>query len=259
MGDAGAAAAQGPQAMYWNPALTADAGRFAANASYAAWFLNMSKSGLFVIRPMALFHLGFGASAFSAGQLEYRRDRPDEEPGGSFEPVDYSFYANLSRRLAPNVAFGLSGRFYYQKIMNRSAAGAGVDLGLLVSPADRLRLGLTLRDFAPSMKLWTREYAMPTRGVVGAVYSLAVGFGELSATADLGYGFPDRTMTLNAGAELLLNRVLALRAGYRALNQSKGMTLGIGLKAKGMRLEYAFGLHDNDLAATHRFALGFGY
>lgn len=259
MGDAGASSARGPQAIYWNPGLNAWAERFAATFSYSAWFLDMSKSGLFAVRPTPLFNIGLGLTTFSAGKLENREDRPTDEPVGYYYPADYSIYLSLSRILGPKVAMGLTGRYYYQQILDRNASGIGADFGLVFLPLERMKVGVAIQDFGTSLKFKLMEHNLPSRGTAGVSYLLPLGRSELTGAADFGYSFYDRHVMLNTGAEFVLNHVLALRAGYRALNQDRGVTAGLGLRIKGFRLEYSFGLHDNDLDATHRFALGFGY
>jgi hypothetical protein len=259
MGDAGTAAARGPQAIYWNPALNGWAEGFAANVSYSAWFVGMSKGGLFVVRPTPVLNLGLGLTSFSAGKLENRDDRPTDEPIGTFEPADYSLYLNLSRPLAPKVAMGFTGRCYYQKILDHSVSGVGADFGLLFLPRDGMKVGLAVLDFGSSMKYKYADFALPTRGNAGVSYSLPFGKSEFTATGDFGYGFFDQRISANLGAEVLLNQVLALRAGYKTLDPTAGLTMGLGVRVKGVRLEYSFGLHDLNLGATHRFALGLGY
>lgn len=260
MGNAGTAAAQGPMALGWNPALTARAENFGACFSYVRWFQDMQKSGLFVVRPARYLVLGLGVTAFSAGRLEYRTDQPTEEPLGFYQPVDYGLYLNLSRQLAPKVAAGLSGRYYYERIQDLSAASLGADAGLEVAALPNLRFGLALLDFGSAARFRVMDFTLPTRSSIGLSYRPEL-TKPLAAelTGDLGYGFYDRRVFLNLGAELIYNQLLALRFGYRGLKQEKGLTGGVGFRVRGFRLEYSFGLHELNLGATHRWAFGFGY
>jgi hypothetical protein len=259
MGDAGVASARGPLAMYWNPALSAWDTRFAASASYSTWLLDMSKAGLFALRPTRLANLGLGVTAFSAGRVENRPDQPTEAPLGYYEPADYSLYLSLSRPLAPKVAMGLNGRLYYQRVFDATATAAGVDIGLVFLPLKGMKVGVSVLDFATETKFKYADFTLPARALGGVSYVHHLGKSELSAAADLGYGFYDHQFRVNTGAEFVLNQVLALRAGYKLLDPTSGLTAGIGLRVKGIRVEYSFGLHELDLNATHRFALGLGY
>jgi hypothetical protein len=259
MGDAGTAGANGPQSMYWNPALTGWQDRFSASVSYADWFLDMSKSALFVLRPTGVMNVGLGATVFNAGTVEFRDDHPSDLPIGTFTPFDYSVYLNLSRALPGHVALGASGKFYYQKILDHSAHGWGADLGLAYEPVKNLKLAGAVMDVGSSMQFKFADYALPSRAVVGASYALPLGWTQVSVAADGGYGFFDRQFALNTGAEVMLGRAVALRGGYKILDQTAGLTLGIGFRVKGIRIDYAFCSNDLSLGATHRFSVGFGY
>jgi hypothetical protein len=259
MGDAGTAAAEGPQAMYWNPAISAYATHFGLNASYSAWFQSMSKGGIFAVRPTPYFTIGAGVTAFSAGELEYRDDHPSDSALGTYSPGDYSLYVGLSRVLAPKIAMGITGRYYYQRLAGYGAGGYGGDVGLLYEPLAHLKVGASVLDFGSGMKFNIVEYTLPTRANLGVSYGLPIGRSEINVAADGGFGFFDRTYYLNTGAEFVLNQVLALRLGYKALDQNRGLTAGLGLKVKGIRIEYSFGLHEQDLGTTSRFAIGYGY
>lgn len=259
MGDAGTASAYGPQSMYWNPALTGWETLFGASASYSDWFLDMNKAALFAVRPLPIVNVGLGATVFNAGELEYRDDHPSEEPIGTFTPLDYTVYLNLSRALSGSVTLGVTGRYYYQRILDRTASGWGADLGLAVEPVKNLRFAGALMDFGSNPEFTFANYSLPTRASVGASYALLLGRSQLNFAADGGYSFFDRRFSLNTGAEALLGSLVALRAGYKILDQTAGLTLGIGFRVKGVRIDYAFGANDLSLGATHRFSVGFGY
>jgi hypothetical protein len=259
MGDAGAAGADGPQSMYWNPALTGWQDHFSASVSYADWFLDMSKSALFVVRPTPIVNVGLGATVFNAGTMEFRDDIPTDEPLGTFTPYDYSLYLNVSRALPGRVTLGASGRFYDQDILSYNAHGWGADLGLAYEPLKNLKLAAAVMDVGSALNFMFADYALPSRAAVGASYALPLGWARVSVAADGGYGFFDRQFALNTGAEVVLGKAVALRGGYRILDQTAGMTLGIGFLVKGIRIDYAYGADGLSLGATHRFSVGYGY
>jgi hypothetical protein len=259
MGDAGTASAIGPQSIYWNPALNGWENRFGASISYSDWFLDMNKAALFVVRPTPIANVGLGATVFNAGKLEYRDEYPDDEPLGTFSPFDYSIYVNLSRALPRNLVLGGTGRYYYQKILDHSSHGWGADLGLAFEPVKNLKLAGAIMDFGSTLQFRFADYSLPTRAVVGASYALPLGWTQVNLAADGGFGFFDRQFALNAGAEVLLGKVVSVRGGYKILDQTAGLTLGVGFRVKGIRIDYAFGAHDLSLGATHRFSVGFGY
>lgn len=259
MGDAGTAGADGPQSMYWNPALNGWQDHFSASASYADWFLDMNKSALFVVRPTPIMNVGLGAAVFDAGAVEFRDDIPTDQPIGTFTPYDYSLYLNLSRAFPGGITVGASGKFYDEDIMSYYAHAWGADLGLAYEPRKNLKLAASVMDVGSSMQFEHAAYSLPARAAVGASYALPLGWTRVSVAADGGYGFFDRQYAFNAGAEALLGNVVALRGGYKILDQTAGLTLGIGFRVKGIRIDYAYGANGLSLGATHRFSVGYGY
>lgn len=259
LGDAGTAGAVGPQAMYWNPALNGWAESFGASFSYANWLQGSSQSAIFAIRPTPIGVVGFGATAFNAGQLEYRDDYPTDDPIGYFTPIDYSLYLSLTRALDSRVSLGVNGRYYYERIADYSARGFGTDVGLAFKPLDGMKLGFAVLDLGSSMAFIHEDFSLPLRTVAGISYTRLLGKSQVSASADAGYRVFSQEPLANAGIEFVLNKTLALRAGYQFLDQNAGLTAGLGLKIKGFRLEYSFAAHDLALGATQQFALGLGY
>ena len=187
LGDAGTAGAVGPQAMYWNPALNGWAESFGASFSYANWLQGSSQSAIFAIRPTPIGVVGFGATAFNAGQLEYRDDYPTDDPIGYFTPIDYSLYLSLTRALDSRVSLGVNGRYYYERIADYSARGFGTDVGLAFKPLDGMKLGFAVLDLGSSMAFIHEDFSLPLRTVAGISYTRLLGKSQVSASADAGY------------------------------------------------------------------------
>ena len=57
------------------------------------------------------------------------------------------------------------------------------------------------------------------------------------------------------GAEYGYQRLLFLRAGYKAGYDSQGATFGVGVQHKQFNLDYAMMLINNDLGDSHRIGL----
>ena len=136
-----------------------------------------------------------------------------------------------------------------------SGSGIGFDIGLLLTPTSRLRMGLMVQDVTnTSIKhdSGVSEKILP-RNVRGGISFRPIE--SLLLAADVG----DR---LHFGAEYWLANVLALRGGLQrkiktdAASAVDGKLLysaGIGVKYRLLDVNYAFEAHPF-LPATHRFS-----
>jgi hypothetical protein len=168
-------------------------------------------------------------------------------------------YLNLSRALASKLSVGVSGRFYYEKVMDLAASGLGVDLGVDYKPVRRMNVGVAVNDFGSTMRFQYGDVQLPARAGVGVSYALPMGGTQLLGAGDFGYGLYTRATAVNLGAEFLTGHGLAVRAGYRVMGSAHGLTAGLGFQIKGLRLDYSIAMNDLDLGPTHQLALGFGY
>jgi hypothetical protein len=260
MANTGVASAQGPQAIYFNPAAISRYNKFQANLYYAKWLLDMHHQSLFVVRPMKIFNIGFGVVNFSYGNVENRDNKPTEEPIGYFNPQDYSFFLTLSRALDNRTAIGVSGKFYYQKIFDKTTSGGGVDFGLkFFDVMPQMALGFSIINFGTTMRFIREKFWLPTEAKAGASYNLPLGNQNLNGALDLSYFPYDKKFSAGIGVEFDLNDFLFLRGGVRPFSETDKISTGLGIKLSKFRLEYSFSPFTYDLGTTHRFSLGFGY
>ncbi len=89
--------------------------------------------------------------------------------------------------------------------------------------------------------------------------------GKLAAGADIDWLANDERFYLALGAEYLLNKNFAFRAGYQFGHASDdlgsglvGLGAGLGLKFDSFALDYAY-VPFGDLGDTHRMTLGFNF
>jgi hypothetical protein len=259
MASTGVASAQGPQAIYFNPAAISRDNNFMVNLYYAKWFLDTHHQSLFVVRPLKIFNIGFGVVNFSYGEVENRDNKPTEEPIGYFNPQDYSFFLTLSRALDSRTAIGVSGKFYYQKIFEKAVSAGGIDVGLKFDVMEKLALGFSIINFGSTMRYIREKFWLPTEAKAGASYNLPLGNHSLIGALDLSYLPYDKKFNAGIGAEFSLNNLIFLRAGVSPFSETDKISSGLGVKLNKFRLEYAFSPYTENLGATHRFSVGFGY
>lgn len=267
LGGTGVADAPGANASYFNPALIARSREFQGHLSYTRWFLECQRSAGFVVRPLDRFNLGFGVVGFDAGRLEYRADIPTEDPQGYFGAQDLACFATVAARLDPKTTGGISLKVYYQKVYLESATGAGLDFGLTYALTPRFRWGLSLTNFSTLLALRYENYSLPTTARLGCSFALP-GPLPVTLTEDLSYFVNSKDLKSSTGAEIAIQRMLFLRAGYRILSRfenryrlldpTQGLSAGLGLRVKRLRLDYAFVPYRLNLGATHHLSVNFG-
>lgn len=266
MGSCGVVSALGPQAMYYNPALTSQITKTVLNINYHRWFLDMYGQSLFVVRPFNYLNLGFGVVNFNAGTLELRPDHPTQEVIGEFNPNDFNLYFNVSHQIKASknpLMLGISLRYYYSKIYDATASGYGFDAGLCYQLSNNLRLGIALNNFATKMRYQREKFNVPRRLSGGVEYLLPLktnqSYPNLKLSSDLSYFFYEKRFYLNSGIELSVTDRYYFLTGYRLGEQANHLSLGMGFVVKTIRFEYAYSLNALDLNPNHHFSINFGY
>ncbi len=256
MAGAGVASASGPAAVASNPAADAGLTGFEASASYTKWFLDTRQQAFFVSRGFSPVRLTVGVTSFSAGEFEHRTN-PTEQPIGPFTPTDLTVYLSLARSFGRMVQLGLTGRYYYTRIMEWDGSGPGVDFGLRMTPLQGTTVGLSIVDFGKTIAYRREVFWLPTRVRGGVSSTLPLGDLALTGAVDGSYFVYNKQGDVQAGLELEWSRGLFLRAGY-GLFVSSPLSFGLGARAGLVRLDYAYAPLGFDLGSAHRFALSLG-
>jgi hypothetical protein len=241
-----------------NPAAGADATCFGVATGYSRWLLDTHHQSVFAGRNLGPLWVAAGVVSFSAGEFEYRV-KPTEEPLGTFAPLDLSGYVNVARRFSRYLSGGLSARYFYSRILDRSAAGVGLDLGVRAQPVAGLSLGASVTDFGRTLYYLREVFWLPTRARLGAAYDWRPDRRlRLSGTLDGSYYVYQGRPGLAAGLEFCWNELLAFRLGYDLGAPSNRLGCGFGLRVGWFNVDYALTPFDCDLGAAHRITVGLG-
>ncbi len=259
MAGCGTASAIGPQALTYNPAATATLSPFSVQLSYTKWLLDTHHQSLFLARNFRELTIGAGIATFSNGRFEYRDERALEEPLATFFPIDLTGYLNLSRTLGPKAEIGVTGRYFYSKILASQASGIGADIGVRFRPIANLTIGAAVVDFGKTLYYEYETFWLPTRGRLGLFYRLPFANNQLNLALDGSYFFYSKRFAGQLGTELVLSEIASLRFGYDLLNPANHLNFGLGVNRGLFRIDYAFTPLAFDLGIAHRFALSFGY
>jgi len=164
---------------------------------------------------------------------------------------------------------GLALKLLQHTLGEFSGTGIGLDLGILATPWENGRLGLTIRDVTTSWQVWdngTVERFKPTV-ITGLAHTYRFSNAPLSVTAmgnviwdaagkslDDDFNLGDHGGRFLLGVNAVYNHKISVRFGR---NGTGSTTAGIGLSWENMSLDYAF-LNEpsgSGLGVTHMVSL----
>jgi hypothetical protein len=179
-----------------------------------------------------------------------RRTGPTAEPLGEFGVYDAILSFSYARPYNEKLRWGLSTKLIRQSIFTSTASGAAVDAGLLYRLHPDLEVGAALANVGSMGKLELQSTDLPLLGRVGVAYS---GVERLLLSAQI-QTVRERGGDWRLGGEYAVLSSLFLRGGYQS-SANRSLSLGVGLVAGKLELDYAYLPFDRDLGEVHRFSL----
>lgn len=168
---------------------------------------------------------------------------------------DNAILASVAYRVKDIVAFGLTGKYIFRNIAGYNAQAFGGDAGVLVTPTDRLRIGLAVLNVGQSVQFISVADPLPTTVRLGLSYKvLDIPHHSVLLTADNGYQIGSQTYLGGAGLEYWFDKTLALRGGYTGDVYQQHPTAGLGVNVDVVEFDYAYA-PIGTLGDTHRFSL----
>jgi len=181
-----------------------------------------------------------------------------------FDDEEYEFGENrfslaYGYNVYKSLSFGVSLKYLTQtqtldKADSFKASGTGLDLGIMYSPIEKLRLGITALDAADT---WMKF----SQGGRDKIYSRTLRYGasyqpirSLTIAADYDAG-------LHVGAEYWFANTVAVRGGvYNNFETGDGIRYAAGgsFKYRVLQLDYAFNTHPM-LPDTHRVSMSLAF
>lgn len=262
LGDAYVAAANGPEAIYWNPAglaiapawqvaLTQRRYSFDRNFTFAAATLPLS----------ARQALGFGWTGFRVGNIEARQGNTTN-PDALFSDSENALALTWGFQINTWLAVGAGGKFVHQNLFNESATGYSGSLGLLAKASSMLSFGAQWQDFISNYR-WNsgRAERFPHTLMLGMALQITP-----RSLVTLDYhrtaaknGAVQNDNAFRFGSEYRAFASLPLRLGYsqNALNLGAGFEMPIA--GALMKLDYNFSAEDGFNQDGHALSVGFEF
>lgn len=248
MGGAAVATAQGPAAIYYNPARAGTPGRTGLLFLHSEDFSGLLRHNFLAASfptgtqsfGLAVLHNGIPGIKLTVLPDSTRPPGPDNRPyvERTVSANQLVGFVSYARTLVPEFSVGSNVKIIYQDLGVGSCFGMGIDLGLLARPAGALDIGLRIRNASLSPLFWssgTREYITP-RFAVGIGRTMIFGRDALVLAIEAETGLEEPDLGYNLGAEYSFRNALFGRVGIHDGN----LTFGLGLRYRRLYLDYGY-------------------
>jgi len=289
MGGAFTAIANDGSSMYWNPAGIGFHQLKNIYVNHSDWIADISFDYFSASIPVKGNHyFGINITSVTMDDMEVTR-YGNEDTGETFSASDHSFGLTYALNLTDRFSIGFNGKLIQEKIANNYANGIALDLGTLFETPYGFRLGTSISNFGPKMKMTGDDLLVPididetidgnNESVTGYLATdkfdlpliLRVGISDdilinnsVRVTWALDSNSPnDNKNYVNTGIEIgLLDDVLCLTGGINSIfldNSEKEFAYGIGIKSPSfikqkLKINYCFEILKY-LGNTHQVSL----
>jgi hypothetical protein len=261
MGDAYVALGGDASSVYWNPAGAVGVENIDVVLMHSEWFEGIRYEFLGGVQSDGRQAFGLGLLGLYTDEIEEREEDPLADPIGTFRVFDFSITGTYALRLTEQFDVGGSIKYLNETIDENSAGGFAVDLGGIyrVPALPGLSAGLAIQNLGPQMKFEVDGFDLPALARLGAALEVPVESlnGDLVLVGDALVPISDGDVKIHGGIEFEYARTFALRFGYRTGWDNQNVSVGLGAKVRGFRLDYAYVPFYSDLGDTHRISLGF--
>ena len=153
LGSSVAAEITGAEAIYWNPAGIAGQEGTEVMFSNTSYFADMTVNYVAFTAPAgALGSVGFNVKMLSIGDIIVTTEQAPDGTGEIAKPTFTVLGASWARSFTDRVRFGGTVNFINEKVLDMTAGGVAVDLGVQYDSGWKgMRLGMVMKNFGGSM------------------------------------------------------------------------------------------------------------
>ncbi len=267
MGEAFTVISEGADAIFHNPAGIAqmEARMFDITVSRTEWFADIAYNAVGIVINGGTWG-NFGLSLIPApdyGEIFGTVVSTENEKGyEDTGPVDVSAFAMglaYGRKFTDKFMIGGHVKYAYQHLGSNpmlepetdslytqinELSTLAYDLGTIFYPGFKsFRFGMSVRNFSSAVKYEEYGFQLPLTFKIGIGMDILDLFGEhpgQSFLVAIDASHPrDYTERIQIGGEYSIG-VLKLRAGYKFNYDEEGMCAGVGIYARGVKLDYAY-------------------
>ncbi len=280
----------GAEAIYYNPAGLDPAGRSEAIFSYMSYIADVNISYFAAGANLGnIGSFGFSFKSIDFGDINVTTNEEPDGTGNTYSPDYYVVGLTYSKIITDRVSAGINMKYIHEGIMNTSANGFAVDIGVQYKFNPNFSLGVAVMNIGGNMTYTgqdlqvkttipgtnpntpggtyepvTEEFQVPSYFLLSMAYNY-----ELNKENSVMVGGTFRSNNscedqMLLGLEYGFNNMFFVRAGYDLLFENTsdyiyGLSLGAGINYTlagniGFGLDYAF-RDVKDLDANHVFTV----
>lgn len=276
MGGSSIADATDPSSLYWNPALAAQLEGTQIMATHTAYFVDISMEYLSYVQQLGPFTVGASVQYLNSGEMKETTEFEQFGTGRTFRTIHYTAGLTASQKLTELFSYGITLRYFKERIEEVEISTAAVDLGFYYKVGQTgLRMAVGLNNFGfdanpggsttrPTLEGPVEEnsfesVSLPTRFNLGVAYDViekddynVLVTGQITNPSDNSEKF-------SMGGELTFMDQFFVRTGYsfgyEELNlPSMGAGFEIPYAGKALKIDYGFTNFER-LGNLHRFGL----
>jgi len=266
MGGAYAGLADDVNSMYWNPAGLNNIKGRELSGNYIMWLEGISCGQLSYVQSReGKSTIGVGINYLTTGSIEQTEIDTNNSyvaTGKTFSSQDMAVNVSMGKQIGEDTLGGISLKMIQSSIEAESANTYAADAGVLIDLINYdfpFMLGISVQNLGAGIKYMQDSESLPMsyRAGLSYIYLVDKSDDKVNFAFDISKaGSSD--MTLHLGAEYLMGKTMALRAGYRKAGGSEslaGLSGGFGYKdVSGIGIDYAW-VPYGDLGVTHRISI----
>ena len=263
MGSAFTAVADDHSAFVYNPAGVALIGGREVGLSYT--FMSYDRRLGFIgfvteLKPNG----GLGLGWINAGDSHIDGRDTNGQHTSDLSYSDNAFFFSFAQQIGRFGAVGIGMRYLYQKLVDETAKGFGIDVGARLRILPKLWIGAVAQNmnakYTWNTSYWERETTtkddVPVNLRIGTAYRLLDD--KLLWAIDVGKN-SEQDVAIFTGGEYRLNDTFALRIGFKDGEITAGGSFLRFVQWGNMKLDYTFLTHTEGLGSTHLFSWGYQF
>jgi hypothetical protein len=247
MGDAGTSLSTDVTSLFYNPAGLAINPASEIMIMHNAWIQDIKSEILGARTVVWGIPIAFGFNVTTIPGIEVRTIASDN-PLSTFSANDFFGSISAAYKIMDYLSVGVTYKYLYEAIYVDEANGWGVDLGATyISPIQGLNVSAAVKNMGSMNALRNVSTKLPTEFRIGPSYSFspAEKF-DVTGAAEFQKYTPDNDSHVNFGAEVLYDKLVALRFGYQTGYATKSISAGFGLMWGNLSFDYAFAPFNSD-------------
>ena len=286
LGGATTATAEGPTAIYWNPAGICFDNKTSATFFHNSWIATINHNFIGFKTPVSSRDfVGAAVDYITMDDIEETTINTPQGTGRYFSAYDFAAILTFGRQITDRFSAALSVKYVNERIWDLVAAGWAFDIGFIYQ-FKKFRLGMSFNNFGTEkeisgdnlqsehqiftdyntddvlLELVPHKIRLPINFRFGTAYEvMKIDYHKVLIMADIAY-FNDIGETENLGAEYCFKGNYTLRAGYKLNRDVMDFAFGGGVKFYlmniGLNIDYAV-VDMSDFGYRHQTSITFSF